>query len=70
MTIQPDFASIDTTLLADVQGGCGGRKHRRCGGGCTIINNNIQQAAAPAPVAAPAPAPAPSVDVNVGYQQA
>lgn len=64
-----EFASIDTALLADVQGGCG-RKRRRCGGCCSnTVINNIQQA----PAAMPAPAaPAPSgtaVDVNVGYQQ-
>jgi hypothetical protein len=67
------FASIDTDLLADVQGGCGRR--RRCRGGCgtktvNIVNN---YGAAPAP-AAPAPAPAApsgwSVNVNAGYAQA
>lgn len=64
-----EFASIDTVLLADVQGGCG-RKRRRCGGCCSsTVINNIQQAPA---AAAPAPAPSggPQVDVNVGYQQA
>jgi hypothetical protein len=66
-----EFASIDTVLLADVQGGCG-RKRRRCGGGCNTVINNIQQAPAAAPAAAPAPGPSggPQVDVNVGYQQA
>jgi hypothetical protein len=66
-----EFASIETVLLADVQGGCGGRRRRRCGGGCSnTVINNIQQAPAAAPAAAPAPSGGPQVDVNVGYQQA
>ncbi len=60
------FASIDTDLLADVQGGCG---RRRCRGGCGTKNVVNNYAAAPAP----APAPASngwSVDVSAGYAQA
>lgn len=62
-----ELASIDSTLLADVSGGCGRRRHRCGGRNTTIINNNIQQAE---PVAAPAAPAGPAVDVNVGYQQA
>lgn len=61
------FASIETVLLADVQGGCGGR--RRCRGGCNNnvnIVNNFGAAAAPPPP----PTGGTAVDVNVGYQQA
>ena len=61
------FDSIDSSFLADVNGGCG-RRRCRCGGKTVNIVNNY--GAAPA---APAAAPAPSgtaVDVNVGYQQA
>jgi hypothetical protein len=65
------FASIDTDLLADVQGGCG---RRRCRGGCGTRNVNIVNNYA-APAAAPAPAPAApssnwSVNVSAGYAQA
>ena len=67
------FASIDTDLLADVQGGCGRR--RRCRGGCGTKNVNIVNNYGAAPAPAPAPA-APSggggwsVNVNAGYAQA
>jgi hypothetical protein len=63
------FASIDSDLLTDVQGGCGGKRRRCCG--CSTKNVNVvnNYGAAPAP-AAPAPAPGgPAVDVSVGYQQ-
>jgi hypothetical protein len=64
-TIQAhELASIDTSLLADVQGGCGKKRRGCCNN--TVINN-IQQA----PSAAPPPPPpsGTAVDVNVGYQQ-
>jgi hypothetical protein len=60
------LASIDTDLLSDVQGGCGGR--RRCCG-CGQKNVNIVNNYGAAPAAA-APSAGPSVDVNVGYAQA
>ena len=53
-------ASIESDLLAGVQGGCG---KRRC---CCTKQVNINKYAAPAP----APSGGPSVDVSVGYQQA
>ena len=72
-TIKP-IASIDTDLLADVQGGCGKRRRRCCGCGSKQVNIVNNYAAAPA---APAPAPAPSgggggwsVDVSTSYAQA
>jgi len=65
------FASIETVLLTDVQGGCGGRR-RRCGGHNKNVNivNNYGAAPAPAPAAAaPTGGGGTAVDVNVGYQQ-
>lgn len=70
-TIQP-FASIDTDLLTDVNGGC--KRRRCCGCGTKQVNIVNNYGAAP-----PAPAPAPaapsggggwSVDVSTSYAQA
>ena len=68
MTNTPAFISIDTDILSDVQGGCGGRR-RCCGCGTknvSIVNN---YAAAPAAPAAPVQSNS-GVSVSVGYQQA
>jgi hypothetical protein len=63
------FASIDTDLLADVQGGCGRRRCRGCGTKNVSIVNNYATAPAPAPAPA-APASNWSVNVSAGYAQA
>lgn len=66
------FASIDTDLLEDVQGGCG-RRRRCCGCGTKNVSVVNNYAAAPAaPAAAPAAAPSNnwSVNVSAGYAQA
>lgn len=60
------FSSIDTDLLTDVQGGCGGRgccRKRRCSQQVNVTNNY-----AAAPAAAPARSGS-SVDVSVGSPQ-
>jgi hypothetical protein len=64
-TTTSSIFSIDTDLLADVQGGCG---RRRCRGGCNKQVNIVNNYAAPAPAPAPAPSGS-SVSVSVGYAQ-
>jgi hypothetical protein len=67
---EPAITEIDTTILADVSGGCG--RKRRCGG-CNnsqqVVNNYYAAPAAPAaPVAPLQPASTGiSTDVSVTY---
>lgn len=61
------FSSIDTNLLADVSGGCGGGRCRHRSKVVNIVNNYNSAPAQAAPAAAPTGGLA--VNVSAGYAQ-
>ena len=60
------FSSIDTNLLADVSGGCGGRRCRHRSKVVNIVNNYNSAPAAAAPAASTGGL---AVNVSAGYAQ-